>query len=228
MKAIISLAILLMATLTAWADSAKARWTIYPSYSNITEIEPVGNICFVLASGAVFSYNITDGDVQTYDKAGVMSDVEVSHIGWSKAGKCLVVVYTNSNIDLLSANGDVINVPDLYRKSTTYSKTVNHIDFDGPYAYLATAFGVVKLNTRDGAIMDTYQLDTDVSYTYVKTGTSTPSRRSADACAANSPTICSTRAAGCARTDLRRCARIAQTYKTNRQTSGGQRLPTAN
>lgn len=170
MKAIISLAILLMATLTALADSAKDRWTIYPSYSNITEIEPVGNICFVLASGAVFSYNITDGEVQTYDKAGVMSDVEVNHIGWSKAGKCLVVVYTNSNIDLLSANGDVINVPDLYRKSTTYSKTVNHIDFDGPYAYLATAFGVVKLNTRDGAIMDTYQLDTDVSYTYVKNG----------------------------------------------------------
>lgn len=170
MKAIISLAILLMATLTAWADSAKDRWTIYPSYSNITEIEPVGNICFVLASGAVFSYNITDGDVQTYDKAGVMSDVKVSHIGWSKAGKCLVVVYTNSNIDLLSANGDVINVPDLYRKSMTDNKTINHIDFDGPYAYLATAFGVVKLNTRDGAIMDTYQLDTDVSYTYVKNG----------------------------------------------------------
>lgn len=170
MKAIISLAILLMATLTAWADSAKDRWTIYPSYSNITEIEPVGNICFVLASGAVFSYNITDGDVQTYDKAGVMSDVEVRHIGWSKAGKCLVVVYTNSNIDLLSANGDVINVPDLYRKSMTDNKTINHIDFDGPYAYLATAFGVVKLNTRDGAIMDTYQLDTDVSYTYVKNG----------------------------------------------------------
>ena len=170
MKAIISLAILLMATLTAWADSAKDRWTIYPSYSNITEIEPVGNICFVLASGAVFSYNITDGDVQTYDKAGVMSDVEVSHIGWSKVAKRLVVVYTNSNIDLLSANGDVINVPDLYRKSMTDNKTINHIDFDGPYAYLATAFGVVKLNTRDGAIMDTYQLDTDVSYTYVKNG----------------------------------------------------------
>lgn len=170
MKAIISLAILLMTTLTAWADSAKDRWTIYPSYSNITEIEPVGNICFVLASGAVFSYNITDGDVQTYDKAGVMSDVEVSHIGWSKVAKRLVVVYTNSNIDLLSANGDVINVPDLYRKSMTDNKTINHIDFDGPYAYLATAFGVVKLNTRDGAIMDTYQLDTDVSYTYVKNG----------------------------------------------------------
>lgn len=131
MKAIISLAIFLMATLTAWADSAKDRWTIYPSYSNITEIEPVGNICFVLASGAVFSYNITDGDVQTYDKAGVMSDVEVSHIGWSKVAKRLVVVYTNSNIDLLSANGDVINVPDLYRKSMTDNKTINHIDFDG-------------------------------------------------------------------------------------------------
>lgn len=170
MKAIISLAIFLMATLTAWADSAKDRWTVYQSYSNITEIEPAGNVCFVLASNSVFSYDTTDGLVQTYDKAGVMSDVGVSHIAWAKASKRLVVVYTNSNIDLLSANGDVINAPDFYLKTTTLDKTINHIDFDGPYAYLSTAFGVVKLNTRDGAIMDTYDLGTNVSYTYVKNG----------------------------------------------------------
>lgn len=170
MKAIISLAIFLMATLTAWADSAKDRWTVYQSYSNITEIEPAGTVCFVLASNSVFSYDTTDGLVQTYDKAGVMSDVGVSHIAWAKASKRLVVVYTNSNIDLLSANGDVINAPDFYLKTTTLDKTINHIDFDGPYAYLSTAFGVVKLNTRDGAIMDTYDLGTNVSYTYVKNG----------------------------------------------------------
>ena len=170
MKAIISLAIFLSATLATWADSSKNRWTIYQSYNNITEIEPTGSTCFVLASGSVFSYNTTDGEVQTYDKTDVMSDVEVSHIGWSRVAKRLVVVYSNSNIDLLSANGDVINVPDLYKTSTTYSKTINHIDFDGQYAYLSTAFGIVKLNTRDGAIMDTYQLDTNVSYTYVRDG----------------------------------------------------------
>ena len=170
MKAIISLAIFLMATLMAWADSAKDRWTVYQSYSNITEIEPAGTVCFVLASNSVFSYDTTDGLVQTYDKAGVMSDVGVSHIAWAKASKRLVVVYTNSNIDLLSANGDVINAPDFYLKTTTLDKTINHIDFDGPYAYLSTAFGVVKLNTRDGAIMDTYDLGTNVSYTYVKNG----------------------------------------------------------
>ena len=170
MKAIISLAIFLMATLTAWADSAKDRWTVYQSYSNITEIEPAGTVCFVLASNSVFSYDTTDGLVQTYDKAGVMSDVGVSHIAWAKASKRLVVVYTNSNIDLLSANGDVINAPDFYLKTTTLDKTINHIDFDGPYAYLSTAFGVVKLNTRDGAIMDTHDLGTNVSYTYVKNG----------------------------------------------------------
>ena len=123
MKAIISLAIFLMATLTAWADSAKDRWTVYQSYSNITEIEPAGTVCFVLASNSVFSYDTTDGLVQTYDKAGVMSDVGVSHIAWAKASKRLVVVYTNSNIDLLSANGDVINAPDFYLKTTTLDKT---------------------------------------------------------------------------------------------------------
>lgn len=170
MKAIISLAIFLTATISAWADSSKDRWTIYQSYNKITEIEPAGNTCFVLASGSIYSYNTTDGEVQTYDKAGVLSDMEVSHIAWANVAKRLVVVYSNTNIDLLSTNGDVINVPDLYQKSTTYSKTINHIDFDGQYAYLSTAFGIVKLNTRDGAIMDTYQLDTDVSYTYVRNG----------------------------------------------------------
>ena len=77
MKAIFSLAIFLMATLTAWADSTKDRWTVYQSYSNITEIEPAGTVCFALASNSVFSYDTTDGLVQTYDKAGVMSDVGV-------------------------------------------------------------------------------------------------------------------------------------------------------
>ena len=169
-RTISSLAIALACTLCAWADNAQDGWTIYASYNNITEIAPAGNTCFALASGDLFSYDTTDGALTTYDKAGVMSDVEIKHIGWSRAAKRLVVVYTNSNIDFVSADGDVVNLSDLYLKTTTLDKTVNHIDFDGIYAYLSTAFGVVKLNVRDAVIMDTYQLDTNVSYAYVRDG----------------------------------------------------------
>lgn len=66
---------------------------------------------YVLASGGLFSYNPQDQEVQTYDKTTVLSDCDISHIAWCKAAKKLVIVYSNQNIDLLSPNGDVLNMP---------------------------------------------------------------------------------------------------------------------
>lgn len=169
MKTIISLFILLSGALCALADTG-SKWTVYPSFTNITEIEPAGTTCFALASGSVFAYDAYNGELRTFDKAGVMSDVDVTHIAWSKTAKRLVVTYDDSNIDLLSVDGDVINVPDLYQKATTLDKTINHIDINSEYAYIATAFGIIKLNMRDGAIMDTYQLGFSVNYSYLKDG----------------------------------------------------------
>ena len=59
--------------LTAVAKQASAAdgtdgWTLYPSYSNITEIEPTGKEVYVLASSGLFSYNPSDGLISTYDK----------------------------------------------------------------------------------------------------------------------------------------------------------------
>lgn len=162
--------IFLFLSLFATSVRADGKWTLYPSYANITEISPAGNVCFALASGSIFAYNATDGELTTYDKAGVMSDMSVSHIMWANAARRLVVVYDNSNIDLLSREGEVTNVPDLYLKTTTLDKTINSIYIDGMYAYLATAFGVVKLNTRDAVIADTYQLDIDVKLCFIKDG----------------------------------------------------------
>ena len=109
-------------------------WTLYPSYGNITEIEPTGKEVYVLASNSLFSYNPADGLVATYDKTNMLSDIEISHIAWSKSAGRLIVTYTNSNIDLLSRNGSVINVPDLYMKEATYDKTINNIYIYNQYA----------------------------------------------------------------------------------------------
>lgn len=158
--------------LTAVAKQASAAdetdgWTLYPSYSDITEIEPTGKDVYVLASKSLFSFNPSDGLISTYDKTNLLSDIEVNHIAWSKNTGRLVVAYTNSNIDLIARNGNVTNVPDLYMKEATYDKTINNIYIYNQYAYLSTAFGIVKMNVSNGSISDSYQLGFSVDYCYI-------------------------------------------------------------
>ncbi len=146
----------------------KGSWEIYTSYNDITEIEPAGNLVFALASNGLFSYHIKDGSVTTYDKANTLSDFDINHIAWNKTTKKLVITYTNGNIDLLDANGNVVNVPDLYLKSMTDNKQINHIYISGANVYLSLPFGIIKLDTKEGKILDTYKLGFNVNYSYIE------------------------------------------------------------
>lgn len=146
----------------------KESWEIYTSYNDITEIEPAGNLVFALASNGLFSYHIKDGSVTTYDKANTLSDFDINHIAWNKTTKKLVITYTNGNIDLLDTNGNVVNVPDLYLKSMTDNKQINHIYINGANAYLSLPFGIIKLDTKEGKILDTYKLGFNVNYSYIE------------------------------------------------------------
>ncbi len=146
---------------------ASAQWRAYPSYNEPTEIEQAGDgMLYVLASGGLFSYNPQDQEVQTYDKTTVLSDCDIAHIAWCKAAKKLVIVYSDYNIDLLSANGDVLNMPAYMNTSMTVDKSVYSVDISGNDAYLSTGFGIVKLNVSDGSFEDTYQLGFRVDYCY--------------------------------------------------------------
>lgn len=167
MKTITLLITILFMTLPLSAID-KGSWEIYTSYNDITEIEPAGNLVFALASNGLFSYHIKDGSVTTYDKANTLSDFDINHIAWNKTTKKLVITYTNGNIDLLDTNGNVVNVPDLYLKSMTDNKQINHIYISGTNAYLSLPFGIIKLDTKEGKILDTYKLGFNVNYSYIE------------------------------------------------------------
>ena len=129
------------------------------SYNEPQQIEATGNCLFVRASNSIYLYNKNDQSIQTFDKTTGMSDVVVTHIAWNQQAKRLVVVYDNSNIDLIDLQGNIVNMADLYNKSMTADKTVNSIYNTGEYAYLATNFGGVKLNVAKVEIAESYMLD---------------------------------------------------------------------
>ena len=169
MRIIALIFVFLMSILHVTAQNV-GTWKIYASYHNITEIEPTGSMVYALASGNIFSYRIKDGEVTTYDKTNGLSDYDIKHIAWSKSSKKLIVAYNNSNIDLLDNKGNITNIPDLYIKSMKESKDINNIYMDGIYAYLSLPFGIIKLNTLEENIVDTYQLGEAIAYCYIQDG----------------------------------------------------------
>ncbi len=156
-----------MIALMAFAMETHAQWKAYLSYYEPKEIEQANDgLIYVLASGGLFSYSTQDQEVRTYDKTTLLSDGDIAHIAWCKAAKKLVIVYSDHNIDLLSANGDVLNMPAYMNTSMTVDKSVYSVDISGNDAYLSTGFGIVKINVSDGSFADTYQLGFRVDYCY--------------------------------------------------------------
>ena len=152
------IALIILASITLNVTAAIGDWKIYMSYSEPQQIQETGNYLFVQASNSLYLYNKNDQSIQTFDKTTGMSDVVVTNISWNQKAKRLVVVYDNSNIDLIDLQGNVTNVPDLYNKSMTEDKTVNSIVNNDKYAYIATNFGGIKLNVSAAEISESYLL----------------------------------------------------------------------
>lgn len=147
---------------------AIGTWNAFMAYHDIQQIAAAGDDIFVLASDNLYQYNKNDESITSYDKVRSLSDTKIKRIAWSKAAKRLIAVYENSNIDLVQTNGEVINISDLYSKSMTEDKTVNNITIHGKYAYLATGFGVVKVNMADAEISESYILNQKIEKVAIK------------------------------------------------------------
>lgn len=131
-------------------------WRTYMSYYEPQQIVKADNSLFVLASNSLYQYNLTDHSITTYDKITGLSDTYITLIAWNKLAKRLIIIYQNANIDLMDADGNVNNIPALYRKAMTVEKTIDSLTIDAQYAYLFARFGIVKVNMQRAEISDTF------------------------------------------------------------------------
>ena len=142
----------------AFAQSAIGSWQTHISYSDINTITQSDHKIFGLSAGALFSINKEDLIIETYSKTYGLNDNNIALIKYSDFNNILFIAYKNSNIDLMSDDGSIINITDLYRKSMSGSKIINDICFDNEFAYLACDFGITKLNLDKKEFTETYYI----------------------------------------------------------------------
>ena len=132
-------------------------WKVYPSYHNAQKSVAMGKIIYTVANGDLFSYNTEDTEVRTDDNLGVLNDVDIVDIGYSQEAKKIILIYSNSNIDLLDANDNVQNLSALKDKSL-FGKEISGMCIYGSMAYLSTGFGFIEIDMKEGVFRNTYRL----------------------------------------------------------------------
>lgn len=142
------------------AQLAMGKWRTHFAYNSVNQIAQSENKVFAISSGALFSVDKEDQEIELYSKINGLSDNNISKIEYNSEKKQLLIVYNNGNMDLLSSGG-VVNIPDLYNKQMSTSKAINHILFNGNKAYLSCDFGILVLNTDKGEVADTYYIGTN-------------------------------------------------------------------
>lgn len=136
------------------AQLAMGQWRTHFSYNNIYQIAQSPNKVYAVSNGAMFSINKQDGEIEFYSKLTGLSDASVAQIHYSHDHRCLLIVYDNSNMDVMYAD-EIVNIPDLYNKQMTSSKKVNAIHVHADKAYLACDFGVLIVNVSKNEIAET-------------------------------------------------------------------------
>lgn len=156
-----------ISTISFGQDVAIGEWLDHFPYHKAIMVEVGGNEVFCASQYALFSYDISSGEMTRLSKTNSLSDVGISSMKYDAARQQLLVGYSNGNLDVI-IDGKGINLPFIKINSSIIgNKSVNSIRVDGDFAYLSCGFGIVVLDLDKLEVKETYIIGNNSSYVYV-------------------------------------------------------------
>ncbi len=149
------------------------RWNYLLSYHNATHTQAVGNWVYTIFNGNLLAYDSETGQSYTLDKMSTgLSDMGIKSLAWSNTQQCLILLYTNNNIDLVYPTGDgrfsVTNVPQI--KNFEEDITIGRLSVSGDWACMSTSQGVIVFDVKGQTVRGYYKLGRTVNDAFVKDG----------------------------------------------------------
>ena len=149
-RILLIIATLILTSISALAQMNVGGWKIHPVFgTEVTDIFDTGKKVYYLVDGNLYCYDKDSEENEFLSKQTVLNDIDISRIFYNYDSRYLLVVYANSNIDIINDDGTVVNVPDISQADLDV-KTVNNVSFKNNKVYIATAFGYVVLNSEKG------------------------------------------------------------------------------
>ncbi|MBB6275748.1 type IX secretion system anionic LPS delivery protein PorZ [Porphyromonas circumdentaria] len=141
-------------------------WHSILSKGSYTQVEDAHEGVFIVSDGSLFFVNKKDfpnkgaeiAEVSSLllDRKMGLSDSQIVAIRYSSATSSLIIYYQSGNIDILTMEGEVLNVPAIYENLRLTDKTIARIIPNGDKAYMVGGFGISTMDLKRGVINATY------------------------------------------------------------------------
>ncbi|MCF0236591.1 MAG: hypothetical protein HUK09_07880, partial [Bacteroidaceae bacterium] len=149
--------LLLLGLPTAAQTATPGTWTTHLSYRNGSKSIRNGQWVYGLFEGNLLLYNAQTSETIPVDRLSHgLSARRIADMAYSPSQHCLVLLYPDHNLDLLSlVSGQVRNIPHL-KRSTQQEIIVNALNVRGNDLLVATNVGVVWIDLAQAIIRGTY------------------------------------------------------------------------
>ncbi len=133
------------------------QWKDYLPYNKGVSVACAHENVYCAAAGGLFVLSRADNSMEHLSRVNGFSDIEATHVKYNPFNNKVIVVYKNTNIDLINGKS-VSNIPDIKNKPLFGNKAINNVYLVDQYAYLASTFGIVVLDMNKEEIKDFYNV----------------------------------------------------------------------
>lgn len=149
---------------SSYAQKTIYQWTTHAPGLKVINIEKVRNIVYAATPYEIFYYNTNDNSINKLTKVNGLSDFGISVMRYNPHTDMIFIGYTNTNIDIIDKDKNIINISDVKNKNILGTKTINDVYFIEDIAYLSCSFGIVVIDLNKMEIKDTYTFRKDNAY----------------------------------------------------------------
>lgn len=141
-----------------WTYGRMHQWRVHTAFSQTKSVLVMKDNVYAVSNNSLFSVEKQSQEISYHNRLTGLNGSVVSQIGYNPTLDAILLAYQNGQLDIITSDGDIRNIPDLYLKQMNYSKLVNEMYMYNQKAYLAMDFGIMVLDMKKGEIQDTYFL----------------------------------------------------------------------
>ncbi len=135
---------------------AIGQWQTYPPFVNgFVAVAQSSETVYFATRQAIVTVDKSDNSLDVINRVSGLNETHIRRLSYNEATKTLIIAYENGNLDLMDSNGKITNINDIKRASVVGTHNIYDIYNKGSEAWLACAFGLVRLDIPNKQITST-------------------------------------------------------------------------
>ena len=114
-----------------WSQSRVGNWEDHLSLNSCISVAKVGSKVYGCNYSGIVIYDTDDNSIKKLNRINGLSDVGIRLLRENPHNNRLMVIYDNSNIDIITSDDKVLNYSDLFRKNFSGKKNINEVFYSG-------------------------------------------------------------------------------------------------